>query len=193
MAGRAGAGAVLLACVGPAGLPAAATAATVEAGPLRALTDADPWHLAFTDARGRTVLSESRGSGGGATGRLGFRTPAGWFRATRELSARRDGERRWIAAFPRGVSSARMDDGGLLKSRELRGRWQLGIRSRLRKRWHLQASMATLRRPLRVCSVSVRGRRLSRRRWSYDRKRRVLRATFALRNGRLVARACKRR
>ena len=38
--------------------------------------------------------------------------------------------------------------------------------------------MATLRRPFRPCSVRLRGRRLARRLWSYDRRARVLRAHF---------------
>ena len=60
----------------------AATAATVESGSLRATTTADPWHVAFTDARGRPVLAERAATGTGPSGTLGFRTAAGWWHAT---------------------------------------------------------------------------------------------------------------
>ena len=72
-------------------LPAAADAATVEAGGLRAQIDADPWHLSFADRHGRPVLSENRGTGPGPTGTLGFRAGAAWFHATRVLSEGREG------------------------------------------------------------------------------------------------------
>ena len=58
----------------------------VDAGALRAKVSADPWGLELTDARGREVLSEAAGTGAGDVGALGFRTAAGWFRATRVVS-----------------------------------------------------------------------------------------------------------
>jgi hypothetical protein len=48
--------------------------------------------------------------------------------------------------------------------------------------------MATLRRPLRICSVRRNGRRHAR--WSYDRRARVLRVSFRGKRVRLVARSC---
>ena len=40
---------------------------------------------------GGTVLAEAPGAGSGPTGRLGFRTAAGWFHATRVIDGRRVG------------------------------------------------------------------------------------------------------
>ena len=62
--------------------PAAARAETVDAGALGGSVDDQTGLIAFS---GGSALAES------ATERLGFRTPAGWFRATRALSVRRDG------------------------------------------------------------------------------------------------------
>ncbi len=53
--------------------PAAASAQvdrTVTSGPLKATITAEPWNLAFTDAGGRTVLTE-------ADDGLGYRTAVG--------------------------------------------------------------------------------------------------------------------
>jgi alpha-glucosidase (family GH31 glycosyl hydrolase) len=55
----------------------------VDAGKLRADVRHDPWSLTFTDKRGRRVLAEAPGTPTGEVGTLGFRTDAGWFRATR--------------------------------------------------------------------------------------------------------------
>ena len=44
--------------------------------------------LTFTDKRGRNVLAEAPGTGTGEIGTLGFRTDAGWFRATRVSPSR---------------------------------------------------------------------------------------------------------
>jgi hypothetical protein len=61
----------------------------------------------------------------------------------------------------------------------------LTIRGARRRVYRLQASLAVLRRPLRPCSVSFRGRRLPRRAWTFDRRTRVLRASFRARRGTL--------
>ncbi len=73
------AAAALLAAVPSAG------AEVIDAGALRADVAPGPWDLRVTGARGEDVLREA------AAARLGFRTPAGWFRATRVASVRRDG------------------------------------------------------------------------------------------------------
>jgi alpha-glucosidase (family GH31 glycosyl hydrolase) len=104
------------------------------------------------------------------------------------VSLRERRGRRMLLAFPRGRSSARLEDGGVLRSREGRGEWRLSIRSRRARRWEVEASLATLRRPFRPCALEVSGGRLLR--WRYDRRRRVLHATVAARRGGLVARAC---
>lgn len=70
----------------------AADSVTVKAGPsLRAVITADPWHVALTDARGRTVVSESTSAGSGPSGPLGFRTATGWAHATSATVLTRDG------------------------------------------------------------------------------------------------------
>ena len=71
--------------------PGSLAAETVEAGPLRAVVDADAWRMTFTDAGGRTVLAEDPSTGSGPAGTLGFRTQSGWRHATRVVEARRDG------------------------------------------------------------------------------------------------------
>ncbi len=59
-------------------LAAAPAAASPTGGDLFTRSGGEPWRLSFVDGRGRVVL-------GGAPGTLGFRTGAGWFRATRAL------------------------------------------------------------------------------------------------------------
>jgi alpha-glucosidase (family GH31 glycosyl hydrolase) len=58
-------------------VPAAARTVELDAGTLRARVTLDPWQLAFVDAVGRPVLTES------AVRRLGVRTRTGWIGATR--------------------------------------------------------------------------------------------------------------
>jgi hypothetical protein len=93
-----------------------------------------------------------------------------------------------LMAFPRGRSSARLEDGGLLRSREGRGGWRLTIRSKRARRWRVEASLATLRLPFAPCSVTAAGGRVSS--WRFDSRTRVLHASFRARRGRLVARRC---
>jgi alpha-glucosidase (family GH31 glycosyl hydrolase) len=108
----------------------------------------------------------------------------------RAVSLRERRARRVLLAFPRGRSSAPLEDGGVLRSREGRGEWRLSIRSRRTRRWDVEASLATLRRPFRPCAVEATGGRLVR--WRYDRGRRALVAVVSARRGGLVARACSR-
>jgi alpha-glucosidase (family GH31 glycosyl hydrolase) len=98
-----------------------------------------------------------------------------------------------LLAFPRGRSSSRFLNGGRLVSRERKHRWSLRIDSGRERSFELQASLRTLRRKLVPCSVRVDGKRLPKRAWSYDRKRRVLRASFALADGKLTVRSCGKR
>jgi alpha-glucosidase (family GH31 glycosyl hydrolase) len=63
-------------------VPAAAEAdQQLDSGSLRAAIASSPWHLDFVQDGGPT-LSESRATGGGPTGTLGFRTALGWYHAT---------------------------------------------------------------------------------------------------------------
>jgi sulfoquinovosidase len=107
------------------------------------------------------------------------------------VSLRERQGRRVLLAFPRGRSSARLEDGGSLRSAELRGAWGLAISSSRSRRWEIQASLGTLHRPFRPCRVSARGGRLVR--WRYDSRTRVLRATLRGRRATLDVRACAAR
>ncbi len=95
--------AVLLALLGAAPAPAAYSTGRdcqgvgllpVRSGALQA-TAPDAGPLRWRDGRGREVLRELARAGGGAPGRAGFRTAAGWFHATRVFCASvgRDGRR----------------------------------------------------------------------------------------------------
>jgi hypothetical protein len=116
-----------------------------------------------------------------------------------KLSQRRDGMS--LLAFPRGSSAARFDAsgartsarsgaGGLLKSRERTGRWELRVSDGVRRRYYLQAALWTLKRGLRPCAVTVNGRPLPAKDWRYKRKTQVLMASFRARRARLKVRAC---
>ena len=65
-----------------------ARAAEVDAGALRATVTSAPWHLSFTGPAPQAGLEEAEA--------LGFRTAAGWQRATRVLEERREGDA-WVA------------------------------------------------------------------------------------------------
>jgi len=102
-----------------------------------------------------------------------------------KLSERR--HRLTLLAFPRGRSSGRFYDRGRLTSREGRGSWQLrvGVGTPVR-RFSVRATLGTLRRPFVPRSVRIDGRELAPRRWSYDRRRTVLRV-----DGRLAGRVLR--
>jgi hypothetical protein len=93
-----------------------------------------------------------------------------------------------LLAFPRGRSAAAMGPRReRIVSVEGDHAWRLTIRGKRTRRYSLQASLATLRHPFAPRSLSIAGRRLGG--WSYDRRARVLRATFRLRNGTLAVAA----
>ena len=99
----------------------------------------------------------------------------------------RRGERT-LLAFPRGASSARLEDGGSLASRERPGEWRLTIRGKRRRLWTISASLATLRKPFRPCAVrAASGKLVS---WRYDAATKVLHAKYRARHATLVARGC---
>jgi hypothetical protein len=98
--------------------------------------------------------------------------------------------RRVLLAFPRGSSSAALEDGGALRSVERPGEWSLTVRSSRARTWEIQASLGTLRNRLRPCRVSASGGRVEG--WRFDRRTRVLTATLSARRGTLTARACRR-
>jgi alpha-D-xyloside xylohydrolase len=98
-----------------------------------------------------------------------------------------------LVAWPRGRRGGSLGPGERFHSTERRGRWTLALRGKKLRRYHLQASLATLRRPFRPCQVWVGGRRLPRSAWRYAPRRQVLTATFRLRSGRVVVRTCRGR
>jgi alpha-glucosidase (family GH31 glycosyl hydrolase) len=99
----------------------------------------------------------------------------------------RQGER-VLLAFPRGRSSAELEDGGSLISRERPGSWSLTIRGKRRRTWTISASLPTLTHPFKPCALGATGGKVKR--WSYDPKTQVLHATFTARHATLVARGC---
>ena len=105
--------------------------------------------------------------------------------------AERAGER-VLLAFPRGRSSARLEDGGELRSDEGHRRWKLSIRSERRIRWALQASLRTLRTPFVPCSVALDGRRLPASAWDFDHGTGVLSAHLSAQRAELVVSGCRR-
>ncbi len=93
-----------------------------------------------------------------------------------------------LLAFPRGRTSARMGARERLTSAEGRRVWRLGLRGARKRRYSLQASLRTLRRPFTPVAVSLNGRTLPRRAWRYDRRAGVLRIGFSVRSGNLRVR-----
>ncbi len=81
-----------------------------------------------------------------------------------------------LLAVPRGRTRARLPDGGRVLSdeRSRRGRWVLTLRTPRRTLFTVEASLGSLRRPFRPRRVLANGRRLARKRWSYDRRARRL-------------------
>ena len=92
-----------------------------------------------------------------------------------------------LLAFPRGTTRARFNERERLRSRETRRRWQLTIFGERTRRYRLQASLATLRRPFRPCRVRLGKKRLPASAWRYDHRTRRLRATFRTKRGTLTA------
>ena len=118
-------------------------------------------------------------------------TLAGYGRGKGLVHLRDRRGRMTLFAFPRGRSKRAIGEGEGVLSREWSGGWTLGVDGRVRRRYSLHATMATLRRPFVPCAVSVKGRRLPRRAWSYSRKTRVLRVRFRMKRGRVVAHRCR--
>jgi alpha-glucosidase (family GH31 glycosyl hydrolase) len=98
-----------------------------------------------------------------------------------------------LLAFPRGRSKAEFNEREWLSSREHRRGWALRVRGARRRTYELHASLATLRRRLRPCRLTLNGRRLRRRAWRYGRSTRILRVRFRAGRGRLVAHRCRAR
>jgi hypothetical protein len=89
-----------------------------------------------------------------------------------------------LVAFPRGRSRAEIGPGEQVRSVETKRGWRLAIRGRRVRRYSIEASLTTLRRPFRPCGAG-RGRR-----WRFDPVTRVLRATMRGRSPTLRVRRC---
>jgi alpha-glucosidase (family GH31 glycosyl hydrolase) len=94
-----------------------------------------------------------------------------------------------LIAFPRGRSASRFLGQERLLSRELRGKWRLKIKGKLRRHYTIEASLATLRRPFEPQCVTATGEPLSRKRWSYSTRRRLLRLDVRAKRANIVIRA----
>ena len=88
-----------------------------------------------------------------------------------------------LLAFPRGRSRTEIGPGESVRSVELRNGWRLVVKGKRKRRYSLQASLATLHHPFVVCAVN-RGK------WTYNRRTRVLRASFKARSATLSVRGC---
>ena len=93
-----------------------------------------------------------------------------------------------LVAFPRGRTRRRDRPGESVRSVESARGWTLDVRGRRARRYTLEVSLATLKRPFSPCALRLRGRRLPRSRWRYAKRERVLRLNIRVRTGRLTAR-----
>jgi len=83
----------------PAGSAAAAEPVlAADAQALRATVTADPWSVRLDGPVPQAPLESAPGTGPGPVGALGFRTDAGWVRATRVVAQRREG-RAWVGVL----------------------------------------------------------------------------------------------
>jgi alpha-glucosidase (family GH31 glycosyl hydrolase) len=98
-------------------------------------------------------------------------------------------DRMELLAFPRGRSEMRLAGSETLRGVESSGRWELAVRTKKRRTFGMQASLATLEHPFLPCTVTWNGRALADGDWSYDADTQVLRARFEGRRGRLQVEA----
>ncbi len=82
---------LVVAATGASSARAAEPTLAADAGPLRAVVTTEPWSVRFGGPAGQAPLQEHAGTGSGPVGTLGFRTLAGWSRATKVVDQRRHG------------------------------------------------------------------------------------------------------
>jgi hypothetical protein len=144
----------------------------VRAGALLPVLPADVDTLADRYADGGAA---SRGSGGGGQVSLADRK--------RKLD---------VLAFPRGRSASRAYGNGKLISRERGGKWRLKIKGKQRRKYKIDASFATLRHPFAPECVTVKGKQLSGKAWSYSKGKRLVRIKVRAKRTAIAVRArCK--
>jgi alpha-glucosidase len=120
-------------------------------------------------------------------------TLAGYGAGARGVVRLADRRRRLeLLAFPRGRSAAPVGEGGRVVSKADRRGWRLLLEGSGSKRYRLRASLATLRRPFEPCAVTLGGRPLPERRWSYRPGGRLLDVRFGA-GGRRTALRVERR
>ena len=118
-------------------------------------------------------------------------TLASYGRAAPAVSLDERAGERVLVAFPRGRSSARLEDGGELRSAEDNGRWS----SRFGRSGACGGRSGVARHAapaVRAVRAHLDGRRLKASAWSYDRGTEVLSAGFAAGRGELVVKGCRR-
>jgi hypothetical protein len=99
-------------------------------------------------------------------------------RGRRLVHLRDRASRMTLLAFPRGSSKAEIGPDEVVRSSQRPGRWRLVVNGKRARRYSLQASL-----PFHACTVNAK-------RWSYDRKTRVLRVEFRARVARIEVRGC---
>ena len=88
-----------------------------------------------------------------------------------------------LLAFPRGRSRSAMLEDEALVSRAGKRRWRLSIHGERRRSYRVEAWLGGLKRPFRPREVTVRGKPLPAKAWSYDRRAKVLKVTARLKRG----------
>jgi alpha-glucosidase (family GH31 glycosyl hydrolase) len=106
------------------------------------------------------------------------------------LTSLRDRKKRLeLMAFPRGRSASRFYGDERLRSRELHGKWRLKINGKIRRHYKIEASLAALRHPFEPQSVTVKGKPLSKKRWNYSHRKRLLSLEVRARRANIAVRA----
>jgi alpha-glucosidase (family GH31 glycosyl hydrolase) len=94
-----------------------------------------------------------------------------------------------VLAFPRGRSASRAYGDVKLISRERGRKWRLKIKGKQRRGYKIDASLATLRNPFTPECVTVKGKPLSGKSWSYSKSKRLVRIKVRARRTAIAVRA----
>ncbi len=92
-----------------------------------------------------------------------------------------------LLAVPRDKSKSALPDGGVAKSREHDGGWELRLRFPTRMRVDIEASLGALKKSFRPSRLTVDGEKLPASKWSYVSRSQVLRAAIGGKRVHLVA------
>jgi hypothetical protein len=94
-----------------------------------------------------------------------------------------------VLAFPRGRSASRAYGNAKLISRERGGKWRLKIKGKQRRRYTIDASLATLRNPFAPECVTNKGKPLSGKAWRYSKAKRLVRIKVRAKRTAIAVRA----